>query len=103
MEKNPSTQGMTTAIGEALAKWESNMAASLVKLKTIMTPEEWKSLELSQKTWEKYREAELKTQAEIYSRMEGTMWRPVSSTAAMDLTRKRALLLTDYATTISER
>lgn len=102
-DANPSTAGMNEAISEALKKWEVEVNKSLKHLKKVMSAEEGKALEASQKAWIAYRDAELKTQTEIYSRMQGTMWRPASSHAAMDLTRARALQLKHYEEVISER
>ncbi len=103
MEKDPSTAGMVQAASEATDKWQKEIDRALAKLKKEMTPEQWKALQASQQTWGAYRDKEIETQGAIYSAMQGTMWRPVSASSAMDLSRDRALLLRSYIETLSER
>lgn len=103
MEKNPSTAGMVQAAAEADEKWQKEIDRALAKLKKDMTPEQWKALQSSQQAWRVYREKEGKTQSGIYGSMQGTMWRPVAASTAMELNRERALLLRSYIHTLSER
>ena len=103
MEEDPSTAGMVQAAASALKKWEKAMERALTKLEELMEPEEWTALQASQKAWRAFRQQEVKTQGEIYSRMDGTMWRPVAASDMMELVRARTLQLRQYAETISER
>lgn len=103
MDKDPSTAGMVQAIQAAQDKWEKELNAVYAKLKKVMTKEEWTALVASQKAWLEYRDKETKTQQEIYSRMEGTMWVPVSATVNMELVKSRVLVLRGYLDNISER
>ncbi|HEX8312949.1 MAG TPA: lysozyme inhibitor LprI family protein [Chthoniobacteraceae bacterium] len=103
MERDPSTAGMVQATAAAQKKWEKELARSLARLEEVMEPEEWEALQASQKAWRAFRQQEVKAQGEIYSRMDGSMWVPVSASDAMELVRARALQLRQYAETISER
>ena len=103
MEENPSTAGMVDAASAASKAWEKDVAASLAKLKKTMSEEEVHALEISQKAWEVFVNAELATQSELYSKMEGTLWRPAAVVSSMELYRERALKLRRYLETISER
>jgi uncharacterized protein YecT (DUF1311 family) len=103
LDQNPSTAGMRHAFREARDKWEKQIIKSFVKLKETMESEEFEALRISQSAWEKYRDAEVKTQGQIFSRQEGTIWGPISGAAEMELYRSRALQLEEYLGAVSER
>ena len=103
MEKDSSTAGMIRAAQEALVKWEGLVDDRLGSLQQIMSPEEFTALKASQKSWKLFYRLETEAQGEIYKRMEGTMWRPASVMQAMELIKQRALTLSAYVDTISER
>jgi len=103
MEKNPSTAGMVQAAAQADEKWQKEIDRALANLHKTMSPEQWNALQTSQQAWRAYRDKELITQHALYGAMQGTMWRPVAASKAMELNRGRALLLRDYIETLSER
>jgi len=103
MEKNPSTAGMVGAASAALEAWEKDIQFSLDELKKTMSPEEIDVLVVSQKAWEVFASTELDTQSEIFGKMEGTMWIPVSAVNSMKLYKERALRLRGYLQILSER
>jgi uncharacterized protein YecT (DUF1311 family) len=103
MEKNPSTAGMVQAAAQADEKWQKEIERTLGVLQKEMTAEQWKALQESQQAWVQYRDKELQTQNALYGSMEGTLWRPVAASSAMQLNRARALLLRDYIRMRSER
>lgn len=103
LDENPSTLGMRQAFGDARDKWEKEIIKSFSKLKETMEPEEFEALRISQSAWEAYRDAEVKTQEEILSRQEGTIWGPLMSSSEMELYRSRALQLDEYVGAVSER
>ena len=103
MEENPSTGGMVGAASTALEAWQKDIASSLIQLKKAMSKEELHALEISQKAWEVFVKAELTTQSELYSKMEGTMWRPIAVLSSMELYKERALKLRRYLETIAAR
>ena len=103
MDRDPSTAGMVQAIQAAQDKWEKELNVVYAKLKNAMSKEEWTALVASQKAWLDYRDKETKTQQEIYSRMEGTMWVPVSASVSMELVKSRVMVLRGYLDNISGR
>jgi uncharacterized protein YecT (DUF1311 family) len=103
MEKNPSTGGMVQAAAQADKKWQKEIDRALANLQKAMSAEQWNALQASQEAWRAYRDKELATQGALYGAMQGTMWRPVVASQAMELDRARALLLRDYIETLSER
>jgi uncharacterized protein YecT (DUF1311 family) len=103
MEKNPSTAGMVQAAAQADEQWQKEIDRALAKLKKEMTAEQSKALQASQQAWRAYRDKELETQGALYGAMQGTVWRPVAASKAMELNRERALLLRHYIETLSER
>ncbi len=104
MEKaveNADTQGVVQANSEAEEKWKKEIDRALTKLKKVMTPEQWKALEDSQKAWGAYRDKELQTLMEIWRAFPGTGSGPAHTKKQMELTRERALLLRDYVEDVS--
>ncbi|HEY8904184.1 MAG TPA: lysozyme inhibitor LprI family protein [Chthoniobacterales bacterium] len=103
MDKDPSTAGMVKAISDANTKWDKRMNDAFQNLKKTMQPDEWHYLVLAQKDWLVYREAQLKSINVTFSKMDGTMWIPVSASKAMEITKERALFLESLVDTIGER
>jgi len=103
IEKDSSTAGMVEATAQAEKKWDQELNVVYKKLKEAMSQDEWKALEASQKSWVTFRDKEFTTQSQIYSRMEGSMWKPVAVNEAMELVKMRVLTLRGYLDTISQR
>jgi uncharacterized protein YecT (DUF1311 family) len=55
------------------------------------------ALQRSERAWHAYREAELKTIEAIYGQIDGTLYRPATELARLELTRNRARQLSGYA------
>ena len=103
MEKDPSTAGMIQAISDAGVQWDKRMNSIYNSLRKTMEPDEWKSLVSAQKAWVNYRDLQIASIEATYSRMEGTMWRPVSASRVMEITKERALFLEALLKNVSER
>ena len=103
MEKDPSTAGMIQAISDAGVQLDKRMNSIYNSLRKTMEPDEWKSLVSAQKAWVNYRDLQIASIEATYSRMEGTMWRPVSASRVMEITKERALFLEALLENISER
>ena len=103
MEKDPSTAGMIQAISDADVQWDKRMNSIYNSLRKAMEPDEWKSLVSAQKAWVNYRDLQIASIEATYSRMEGTMWRPVSASRVMEITKERALFLEALLENVSER
>jgi uncharacterized protein YecT (DUF1311 family) len=103
MEKDPSTAGMVRAISDATAQWDKKMNSIYKSLRKNMEADEWSSLVLAQKAWINYRDLQITSIEATYSKMEGTMWVPVSASRVMEITKERALFLESLLENISER
>jgi uncharacterized protein YecT (DUF1311 family) len=103
METDPSTAGMIQAIADASLRWDKQMHSTYNSLRKTMEPDEWKSLVSAQKAWLNYPDLQTASIEDTYSRMDGTMWRPISASRVMDITKERALFLEALLENISER
>jgi len=103
MEKDPSTAGMIQAVSDAEVQWDKRMNSNYNSLRKAMEPDEWKSLVSAQKAWINYRDLQIASIEATYSKMEGSMWRPVSASRVMEITKERALFLEALLDNISER
>jgi uncharacterized protein YecT (DUF1311 family) len=103
MEKDPSTAGMVRAISDATVQWDKKMNSIYKSLRKNMEADEWSSLILAQKAWINYRDLQITSIESTYSKMEGTMWVPVSASRVMEITKERALFLESLLENISER
>ena len=103
MEKDPSTAGMIQAISDADVQWDKRMNSIYNSLRKAMEPDEWKSLVSAQKAWVNYRDLQMASIEATFSRMDGTMWRPVSASRVMEITKERALFLEALLENVSER
>lgn len=103
MDKDPSTAGMIQAISAANVQWDKRMNSSYNSLRKRMEPEEWKSLVSAQRAWINFRDLQIVSIEASYSKMEGSMWRPVSASRVMEITKERALFLEALLENISER
>jgi uncharacterized protein YecT (DUF1311 family) len=103
INRDPSTAGMVRAYSDANVQWDKRMNSAYRSLKKQMNPDEWQSLVAAQKAWVAYRDAQVKSLELTYSRMDGSMWVPVSAASVLTITRDRALFLESLVETLSER
>ena len=95
-DSNQTTQGMTVFESEAQDQWFREMTKYYKLLLELLSPEEKKKLEITQKRWMEYRESELDFAGSTYYNMEGTLWRVVAAGRACDIVKQRALELKEY-------
>jgi len=103
VDRDPSTAGMVKAYSDANTQWDKTMNVVYKALKSKMEDSEWQALAKAQKDWLVFRDAQEKSIEATFSKMEGTMWIPVSTYKVMELTRERALYLQALLDTVSER
>jgi uncharacterized protein YecT (DUF1311 family) len=100
---NPSTAGMMMAIQEAQTQWEKEIEKRLKDLEKKIKPEEWRSLELTQKNWVTYRDSEIGSINLIFSKSGGSSESKLeSSLQIMKLFKARALVLESYGAVVAE-
>ena len=103
IEKDSSTAGMVQATIDAKSQWDKKMNALYQTLKSKMAADEWSALVAAQKAWLNFRDLQFKSIEDTYSKMEGTMWRPVAASEKMEIVKDRALFLNSLLGTINER
>ena len=103
MDRNSSTVGMCEAIAAAHEKWEERLNAAWAKLKKKMPADEFAELQKAQRAWIAYRDLQIKSYEATYSKMDGTMWIPISVSAVMNLTKERVQDLESLLGLLDER
>jgi len=100
---NPSTAGMMAAIREAQTQWEKEIEKNLKDLEKKLKPEEWRSLERTQKNWLTYRDSEIEAINLIFGNSGGSSESKLeSSMQIMKLFKARTLVLEGYKTVVSD-
>jgi len=103
MDRNGSTAGMCEATTAAHEKWEERLNAAWAKLKRKMPADEFAELQKAQRAWIAYRDLQIKSYEATYSKMDGTMWIPISVSAVMNLTKERVRNLEGFLGLLDER
>jgi uncharacterized protein YecT (DUF1311 family) len=94
---------MMMAIQEAQTQWEKEIEKRLKDLEKKIKPEEWRSLELTQKNWVTYRDSEIGSINLIFSKSGGSSESKLeSSLQIMKLFKARALVLESYGAVVAE-
>lgn len=88
-----STVEMRTAFEQGNQLWDAELNRCYGELKKKLRPEAFAALQAAQRQWIVYRDAQLQFIGELYGHFDGTMYIPMRASAAMELTRKRALEL----------
>jgi len=102
-KENSTTQGMTECIIKAADSWDKELNKNYKTLLGLLTEEQKVKLRESQKQWIKYRDTELDFSKSFYNQMQGTMWIPVAAQTRLNLTKQRAIELSNYITTLTEK
>lgn len=102
LDKNQSTAGMVECIGKSYDKWDKEMNRVYGELMKKLSPQGKAALKDTQLQWIKFRDLEFKFQDSIYSKMEGTMYIPMSADDRMKIVRSRSLELQAYLDLLKE-
>jgi len=103
IDKDPSTAGMVECIEKAIKQWDGELNKNYKLLAGALDKEGQENLKKTQLEWIKFRDAEIKLIASVYSKKEGTMYVPMSCDSVMEITKKRALELRSYYELITEK
>lgn len=96
-DKDGSTAGMTNCAEKAYAEWDKELNKNYNALMKLLPANGQSALRSSQQTWILFRDKEFKSLDSIYSKLEGTMYIPMSVESRIRVVRDRALqLLADY-------
>jgi uncharacterized protein YecT (DUF1311 family) len=93
LEKDPSTQGMLTCLGEAYRRWDAELNRVYGALLARLTAEEAAALREAQRAWLKQRDATFKLLDGVYGRKEGTMFLTMRAADRVDVVEKRTFEL----------
>ena len=96
LDKDSTTAGMVDCIGKAYDKWDKELNRVYAELMKRLTQDARAKLKEAQVQWLKFRDAEFQMQSGIYSRLEGTMYIPMSADSRMQVVKNRALELKSY-------
>lgn len=88
-----STADMVQAYTKANKLWDAELNRCYGALKKKLPAAAFAELQAAQRKWIEYRDAQLKFIRVFYGGFEGTMYIPMANSAAMEITRKRALEL----------
>lgn len=102
LDKNSSTAGMVDCIGKAYDKWDKELNRVYAELMKRLSPDARAKLKEAQLQWLKFRDSEFKLQEGIYSKLEGTMYIPMSADSRMQVVKNRALELKSYLDLLKE-
>ena len=97
-----STMEMQAAFEKGNKLWNAELNRCYGELKKKLQPDAFAALQAAQRQWIAYRDAQYKFIAEFYGHFDGTMYIPMRSSAAMDITRARALELKHHLEVLEE-
>jgi uncharacterized protein YecT (DUF1311 family) len=101
-DKAMSTVEMVKVQVDGLKLWDVEMNRVYGELKKRLKPSAFTALQAAQRAWIAYRDTQLKFLGEFYSQFQGTMYRPMEAAAELEVTRQRALELTEKLETLKD-
>lgn len=103
LRENPSTAGQVRCMREATDRWQEEMLDRLHQLTHRLDEKQRGLLDKAQRAWAKYKKAELEFAGEFYSKMRGTMWRPIRAGLSYSLLKERGRALATYSDLVDEQ
>lgn len=103
LRENPSTAGQVRCTMEAAEMWEGEINRRLFDLVRNLREDQRPVLDKAQRAWARYQKAELEFSATFYSKMRGTMWRPIRAARHHDISRDRGRDLGMYLDSVAEQ
>jgi uncharacterized protein YecT (DUF1311 family) len=94
--QNQTTAGMISCEAWAKDAWDKELNKYYKLLMGTLSADEKETLKKSQINWLTYRDSESKFSSQMYTDMEGTMWRSASVSAEVEIIKQRALELKAY-------
>ena len=96
IEKDPSTTGMVQATEKGRELWDAAMNKVYNQLMDALPAADKEHLKQAQRDWLAFRDSDLKLSYGVYGRMQGTMYRPMSVQAELEVVKTRTLQLRNY-------
>ena len=94
--KTVSTADMSDCYGVAAKAYDGRLNSAYKKLMVSLPQAAAQQLQVSQRSWLAYRQAELLTQSALFETRQGTMYVPMQEEQGVALTRDRVLRLEAY-------
>ena len=102
ISKTASTYEMNRCSQIAQQSWEKDIQNSLVELKKFLSSEDYKKLQLSQSSWENYKNKDYALINSVISYKQGTMYLNFREGWRTEIVKQRALILREYLNTFKE-
>ncbi|MFZ2961259.1 MAG: lysozyme inhibitor LprI family protein [Candidatus Ozemobacteraceae bacterium] len=98
LAQDESTAGMVQAFARGQELWDKELNKIYQELTKALSKDEAekKILVEAQRAWMTFRDQEMKLLHAVYSKKEGTMYRPMAANDVMQITRARALALKNW-------
>lgn len=93
---------MGNCVYTAMDAWYKEIEKNLKILKEIMTPEQYKRLEASQKNWENYVKSEFELDDNVIFYKTGTVYYPINAASKHTVVKDRAIVLESYISYMKE-
>ena len=90
IKKDYSTAGMANCVSNSITDWEKEINKNILKLKKIMTVEQYNLLRQSQKEWEKYKQTQWILNRDTIGTMQGTIYIDILIGEQADIVEQRA-------------
>ena len=85
-----STAGMTNCVDTSANEWTKEIEKYYSLLEKVMTKEQFKALQNSQKIWEKYKQAQFNVNKSVFDNVQGTMYINILASEQMNIIKQRA-------------
>lgn len=102
ISKTADTQEMNKCSQKAQELWKKDINKNLAELKEILSAEDYKKLQLSQTSWEKYIDKEYGFINSLTSYTQGTMYLNTKEGWRTEILKQRAFVLREYLTTLKK-
>lgn len=103
ISKTSDTYEMNRCAQIAQLSWEKDIRKNLAELKKSLNPQDYKILQISQSSWEKYKKKEYTLIDTIIAYKQGTMYLNFCEGWRTELVKQRALILRQYLNTLQEQ
>lgn len=102
ISKTADTYEMNRCSQIAQQAWEKDISKNLAELKKILNTQDYKILQLSQVSWENYKNNEYMLIDTVVSYKQGTMYLNFREGWKTELLKQRALILREYLNTLQD-
>jgi uncharacterized protein YecT (DUF1311 family) len=94
--KDSTTSGMNIATAKAMEKWDTEMNKYYKLLMSILDKDSKAILKSAQIEWIKFRDLEFRNIANIFGKIQGTMYTTMHVASKNEIVKRRALDLKEY-------